>query len=361
MQAYDLDINAKIPRVEYRAVIKFLVKQGKTPHEIHQQFIDSYGDQSPSYATIYRWHRDFTRGKISLNDDPHTGRIPDAITPQSIERVRNLIKDEHKVTIDYIAEQTNLSHGTIHTILHKHLHMRKICARWVPRNLSEVQRLIRHDLSQVLLQRYEQDPPNFELRLITCDESWLHHYDPETKRQSMEWVAPSNFRPHKARAQPSAGKVLLTVFWDSRGVILTDYLEQGHTVTGPYYAGLLRRLRDCVAQKRRGLLTRGVLLLQDNAPAHTSEVATRAARQCRFELLNHPPYSPDLSPCDYYLFPKLKYHLKGNRYDNDEQVIADAEDWFEHQPQEFYLRGIQALQHRWRKCIETYGDYVEKN
>ena len=72
---------------------------------------------------------------------------------------------------------------------------------------------------------------------------------------------------------------------------MIDYLEQGRTINGAYYAAELRHLCREIARKKRGKLTRGVLHLQDNAPAHTSQVAMTSATECGFEVLPHPPYS----------------------------------------------------------------------
>ena len=72
----------------------------------------------------------------------------------------------------------------------------------------------------------------------------------------------------KFKRVSSAGKVMASIFWDIQGVIIVDYLEERHTLNGAYYAKELRRLRQDIVEKRRGKLTRGVLLLQDNAPAH---------------------------------------------------------------------------------------------
>jgi len=91
----------------------------------------------------------------------------------------------------------------------------------------------------------------------------------------------------------SAGKVMASVFWDSEGVLMIDYLERGKTVTGVYYAELIRKIRSAIKEKRRGKLSHGVLLHQDIAPAHTSAVAMATIRECGFELLSQPPYSPD--------------------------------------------------------------------
>ena len=77
---------------------------------------------------------------------------------------------------------------------------------------------------------------------------------------------------------------------------MIDYLEQGRTINSAYYAGELRRLCQEIARKRQVKLTRSILLLKDNAPAHTSHFAMTAATECGFGILPHPPYSPDMAP-----------------------------------------------------------------
>ena len=91
-------------------------------------------------------------------------------------------------------------------------------------------------------------------------------------------------------------------------------------------------------------LTKGVLFHQDNAPEHKSVIAMAAVRDCGFELVDHPTYSPDLAPFDYFLFPNMKTHLAGKQYQTDEVIFAD-EDFFEDQDKSFYTTAIQVLQH----------------
>jgi len=97
---------------------------------------------------------------------------------------------------------------------------------------------------------------------------------------------------------------------------MTNYLSKGSTITGVYYANELglRELREALKSKRRRKLRCGVLLLHDNAPAHTAGIATSVAAECGYELLPHPPYLPDLAPSDFCLFPLLKKHLRGRQY-----------------------------------------------
>ena len=96
-------------------------------------------------------------------------------------------------------------------------------------------------------------------RFVTMDETWLYHYDPETKQQSMELRHSDSPRPKKFRVQKSAGKFLASIFWDQDGILLIDYLPKGQTVNAEYYLSLLVQLKDILKEKRRGKFTKVVL------------------------------------------------------------------------------------------------------
>ena len=145
-------------------------------------------------------------------------------------------------------------------------------------------------------------------RLVTMDETWLYHYDPETRQQSMEWRNRANRHPppqKKFQVEKSAGKVLASIFWDQE-VILIDYLPKGQTINAEYYSSLLVQLRDDLKEKRRGNFTKVVLVLHDNAPDHRALATQKKLVYLGFHCLDRPPYSPDLAPSDYHLFPGLK-------------------------------------------------------
>ena len=91
---------------------------------------------------------------------------------------------------------------------------------------------------------------------------------PSAKIENKNWKHPCSPPPKNFRRVHSADKVMTSIVWDSQEVIMLDYLEQGCTINGANYAGELRRLRQEIARKRHGKLIRGVLLFQDNAPAH---------------------------------------------------------------------------------------------
>ena len=105
----------------------------------------------------------------------------------------------------------------------------------------------------------------------------------------------------------SANKVLYSFFWDHKGIILKEPMPVGGTITKEYYANILvNELHPEIKKQRRGLITTGVILQHDNAPAHTSHLVLSTIHNLKYELLRHPSYSPDLSPSDYFLFPILK-------------------------------------------------------
>ena len=139
---------------------------------------------------------------------------------------------------------------------------------------------------------------------------------------------------------------MATVFWDSKGIILIDYKPAGTSITGEYYANVIKQLRVAIKEKRRGKLAAGVLLLHDNAPVNKSRVAQAAIRECKFKQLNHAPYSPDLAPSDYYLFRNLKSHLRGTRFRDDDELKVVTEAWFEDQIDDFYFQMHRLLKRK---------------
>ena len=98
-------------------------------------------------------------------------------------------------------------------------------------------------------------------------------------------------------------------------------------INGACNAGKVRRLRQEITRKRRRKLTGGILNLQDNAPAHTSQVVMTAATECGFEIIPHPPYSPDMAPSEFSLFPKLKSHLSGSQCGSNAGVIEAVTEY----------------------------------
>jgi histone-lysine N-methyltransferase SETMAR len=174
------------------------------------------------------------------------------------------------------------------------------------------------------------------------------------------WTKRGEPAPKKAKTVLSAGKVMALVFWDAKGILFIDYLQKGKTINGEYYANLLNRLKTAIAEKRPGMNRKKVLFHQDNAPVHSCTVAAKKIEELGFELVPQPPYSPDLAPSDFHLFPKLKIFLGGKKFCTNEEFISTVNDYFEGLDENHFRDGIKKLEHRWTKCMDLEGDYVEK-
>ena len=153
---------------------------------------------------------------------------------------------------------------------------------------------------------------------------------------------------------------MLSLFWDSQGIILMDVLPPNESITAQYYCDLLEKLNVAVFEKRRRRMSHGNLYLQhDNARPHTATITQEKITQLRLNILEHPPYSPDLAPTDFCLFRPMKSAFQGKDYASSSTVILDIQQWADSKPQQFFQDGINKLPGRWQRCIEHDGEYFE--
>ena len=182
----------------------------------------------------------------------------------------------------------------------------------------------------------------------------MFDYDPETKRQSEEWHTKSSPRPKKARMSRSRVKTMIIVFFDSRGFVNKEFVPPGQTVNHAFYKDVLERLRKWVQRVRKDIADNWVLQ-HDNTPAHNGLSIREFLAKKNIPVLPHPPYSPDLAPCDFYLFLKLKSKLKGHHFgmmENTKIVNDELNTLTENDFQYCY--------DQWKKrnhCVTSQGSY----
>ena len=164
-------------KVEYHAVIRYLYLKGKTGKEIHGGLADDYGSSAPTYAQIKFLVGEFKCGRTSLEDEARS------TDEEMCKKVRDLVYSDRRIQIEETAQTLGISHGSV----------------------------------------------DFLLRLVTLDETWVHYYEPENKAQSRQWGGPGSPRPTKFKTQPSAGKVMVTLFSDAKGVIMLDFFPKRST------------------------------------------------------------------------------------------------------------------------------------
>ncbi|UYV68017.1 hypothetical protein LAZ67_5002806 [Cordylochernes scorpioides] len=301
----------------------------------------------------------FSEGREDVNDEERAGRPSTSTTDEKINEVEKMILANRRITVREVAEDLNISIGSCHSIFINDLGMRRVAAKFVPKLLNCDQKQHRMIIANEMLDSVRDDP-NLLQRVITGDEVWVYGYDVDTKAQSSQWKLPHEPRPKKARRVRSNVKVLLTVFFDCRGVVHHEFLPQSRTVNKEYYLQVMRNFREAIRQKRPDLWkNKNWLLHHDNAPAHTSLLVRDFLAKNNTLMMPQPPYSPDLAPCDFFLFPKLKRPMKGRRYATLDEIKTASKEELKKILKNDFLKCFEDWKNRWHKCIISHGDYFE--
>jgi len=159
---------------EQRSVIRFLWT-GVRGAEIHARLCTQYGDNALPRRSICEWIEMFKNGRTSVMGAERSGRPSISTTDEKLEEARTIILTDRRVTIEEIALQLGISQGTAYSLVHGILGFHKVAARWVPGHLTEEHKRNHHICSN-LLERYNREGNNFLNRIITRDETWVHHY-----------------------------------------------------------------------------------------------------------------------------------------------------------------------------------------
>ena len=207
-----------------------------------------------------------------------------------------------------------------------------------------------------MLERFKKEKDKFLGNLITGDESWMPFFIHETKEKSKEWRKKGEKAPLKVKPNRFAKKLMLSVFWDRKGLLLLELTSK--SIDAGTYIETLEGLQKEIRRLRPNM--KKIILLHDNARPHTAKKVKEKITEFKWEILNHPPYSPDLSPSDYYLFGSLKNELRGINYPNKEELEFAIRAWFDKQEPDFFSKGIYKLVERWKSCQEVEGNYFEK-
>jgi len=180
-----------VSQFEQRANIKFMCRLEKSASETLSALQQVYGDTALKKSAVYDWFSWFKNGQEMLEDDQRSGRPSTSRTKEMIEKVRQLIHCDRRMTIVELEQEVGISHGSIHTILSDDLKVRHVSAKFVLRQLTTDQMEFRMMVTGNLFEKSRQDP-TFLTKIITGDESWVFAYDPEMKLQSSEWHTASS-------------------------------------------------------------------------------------------------------------------------------------------------------------------------
>ncbi|PNF36332.1 hypothetical protein B7P43_G00518 [Cryptotermes secundus] len=231
---------------EQRVIIRFLQLRGGTPIEIHRQLSETCGDGVMSVKNVRSWVRQFKEGRTSCDNEPKQSRHCTSRSDNMVERVEKVVLEDRQLSVENIASKVGISVGSVHTILHEDLRMRKVSSRWVPRMLAD---------------------------------------------------------DHKA-ARMAICQAILT----------------GH--------------REYAMQQ----------FLRENS----------------LEVVSHAPFSPDLAPSVFWLFPTMKDTLCSRTFTSRAAIASAIFQWSKQTPTEVFAAAMESWRRRCEKCVRLQGDYVEK-
>ena len=253
--------------IKQRYCVKFCQKLGDTQVETIRKIQQAFGNEALSPTQIKQWFKHFKDGCASVESDPHSGRPCTSQKEEVMDHVCEKVLQDGCLTVQEIVAEVGISTGSVHSILTEDLNLQRVSAKFVPKLLTEQQKELRKEIFEDMLNLANHDP-KFIKTIITGDETWVYGYNPETRFQSSQWKHLESPRPKNAQQVCSNVKVMLTCFFDSRGIMHHEYAPEGQTINKEYYLRVLRRLCQPVRRKRPDMwAAKNFQLHYGNAPA----------------------------------------------------------------------------------------------
>ena len=301
---------------------------------------------------VYYWLQQFNKGRETVIDLPRSGR-PKLF--EKIDEVKQIIDEFPFATCRYIAHIVNIDKNTVKRILTEDLHMKKLCCHWIPHDLTEIQKEQRVQQSKQLLSILQSLSAKQTMKVITADESWF-----------FLWYGSDGFwsyggkKPENTLHTIGDEKVMFFTSFSNKGIVYVNVLPPNETFTGEYFANKILPHLKAAANKIKGSVSSyKVRLHMDNAKPHNSIIAQQKMKELHIERLPHPPYSPDISPNDFFLYGYIKNKLRGNRFASRKELIDAVIEIIENIDESTWISVFDEWIERIEKVIECNGEYPE--
>ncbi len=343
-----------------RVCIWFGVKLGWEYGQIRASLRHCFGQRILYKSRIYHWIEQFKSGHNRIVDLHRRAKTRRGRSARNIRRVEDLVTQDRRITIPRIMVETGLKATTVHRILTKDLCLSKKCAKYIPYDIGPAQIARRQTVCDFWNWLRINDRRVFRVA-VTMDESWIYMYDPEIKEQSKEWLRRHESRPQKPQRSIATGKVMVVTFFDSQGLIYREFVHRPVTINQIVFRQIITRF-DIACQNRqpRGTVRGRRFIHMDNASSHTASLTLQHLRNLGWTVLPHPPYSPDLAPNDFWLYPRIKKGLKGCKFHTTQELEeAFDEEVADICVDEYWACLLHKWPARWRKCLAQQGRYFE--
>jgi [histone H3]-lysine36 N-dimethyltransferase SETMAR len=324
---------------------------------IHEELTLAYGSDVVSYSTVQKWAKLFRDGRMEVEDDLRCGRPVSVVTEENIDLVRDIIEEDPHATYDDIAKESELSHWSINVIIHEHLKLEKISSRWVPHDLTDQQKRNRVNFCRENLAKFRTNSWRL-CNIVTGDETFIYLRQIGRKQSNARWTAQGESPGTVVRRSIYEPKVLFSIFFKSTGPLLVHAVDKGIKIDRFYYRdNCLKQVVREIKKQRPKTGTRGVKLLHDGASPHDNQEVRDYLKEEGVGLIPHPAYSPDLSPCDYWLNDYIKSRLEDQK--DEKSLFKAVSKIVNNIPKEEYKKTFDKLIERMQLCIDNNGEYFD--
>lgn len=328
--------------IEYRAVCHFMWKKNHTNKEIYESIANTYDDQIPALRTIQKWTKTMNDDQWSIFDHPREGRPKRTDLKEAIQNV--LLYNPYAST-KKIAKKVNADRKTVKRVLIEELQMSKVNFKWIPHYLTQENKVKRVEISTELFEFLTNANDQKLRKVLTQDETWIYFINP---RNSM-WIEAGNPIPEKPKPFIGSKKVMISVIWGITGIKSITMLPPGQKFNKKFFA------QNVLGDLSNKISTQGYFLHFDNARPH---LAFQKLNELGIKRLEHPPYSPDLAPSDFFLFGYLKKLLEGQEFIDAQQLFDKVVEILNGIPKSVYKSAYDEWMNRLMVCIETKGNYI---
>ena len=343
-----------------RAYVYIEFKRGRSAKDIHAQLIASGVPGVPDSTTVWRWHTAYQNGKESFRDDPRSGRPSSARTDAKVQLIQQAVSDYPNQSLRCLSDQFDISKDSVGRILKNDLHMRKVCAQWVPHALSEQNKLARVQCAQSLVNILDNNSMEDCLRFWAVeDESWILFNDLPPKQQNMAWIPRGAPRPTVVRPKLTKQKTMLVLAFTGDGKVCMRAMSPGECLNSEGYVNFIT---EC-GNKWRSLRTTPTTLTKcwwqhDNARCHAAAHTQEFLARRHVYVIRQSAYSPDFNMCDRWLFKYVKNHLRQFQFADKQSLLEEALRCFRAIGRDRFVKEFQHLYDHCKAVINANGDYI---
>ncbi len=272
--------------------------------------------------------------------------------------IEDHVRADPHITHRQLAEILKISTERIQHIMRNILHLRKVSVQWVPHLLTDEQMMTRRRMCEENLKMFSDGGQRIISQILTGDETWVYYYDVPSNREAKIWIFDDEERPKLAQKELHVKKIMYAIFFRSTGLVKSVKLGPRETVTANWYKDIcLPQVFEIITNERPATGLRGLILHHDNARPHTAAITREYLEELNVKTMPHPPYSPDLAPCDFWLFRNLKKFLRGKRFQTESEIDSAVDDFFSSITTAQWRAVFEKWQERMERCIRAQGDY----